>query len=868
MKPNTSTQKALLVKTVLHSQYLVLDRMKKFLDQILGSNRYTIKVRSGSFVLYSQRKLSTGEIERLHKNSQEYEMIKDENAVLDPMSDANKSRPQPLTGINKHSTPVASISSSSPPNYLSQQSNTERGTFNKGPRQDVFDLMPCYHSSGSNVQWFDTTMTGNSTIFRGLKIRSLSDERSTTGLYDFEIEAGQTSNIFVVQGQLMSFAPGTHKDGVQKFAIKRLKEKTKLDDFLREYDKLTQVKSLRHPNIVDTLAVFKDESGGVQRYNFVFPLALTNLKRLFRGDKVNVSGTQKSSLWSQIGGLASAVAYLHESRTAHRDIKPSNILVYESHGTDQLELKLTDFGLAVDLSNALAWQEGSADVMSALNYNAPEIRSAFSKTGQNKNGLHSLPSPQQLLSNDIWKLGCVFTELAVFVTRGSVGVSRFRDSIITETANVSSDSFSDVRFDDGERIKAEVLASIDVLASDTPEVSQLQPILLKMLSEALSRPPARAVCQYLTQHASFFGTYPFFDGMRHVRFESRHQNTEIGMFDKCRLMLEARMDSCIDWWPLPKVTRPFQKGDVEVMWRPGKEELSAILNENEARRYKAVCFPALRNGDPVLPRFNTQTTTATATSGTSHSGQTPASPSLQNIGTISTQGSSVPKPQSASPTTRELYWCIDEVFSEPRQTMRRPIPVQLALTDEELYETTNKAFGASVGSLLNRWFLNFLSWKCCVGVDFIKFYIVMNDEDQVFREKTELPPQENLEYDHGIMEPQDVQMKLAAIQIVNGLRDPKSVRGKKDMIRMIPKKTIPPDFQKRMGAYGWGIYAEMGWSLKRMLWWLVFCFVATSIFVVIWLACISKTDLQNAFVPSTIVLGVFTIVLGMAQMLG
>ncbi|KAK2766330.1 serine/threonine protein kinase [Colletotrichum kahawae] len=111
-------------------------------------------------------------------------------------------------------------------------------------------------------------------------------------------------------------------------------------------------------------------------------------------------------------------------------------------------------------------------------------------------------------------------------------------------------------------------------------------------------------------------------------------------------------------------------------------------------------------------------------------------------------------------------------------------------------------------------------------------------------------------------------MKLAAIQIVNGLRNPKSVREKKDMIRIIPKKTIPPDSQKRIGACGWGMYAEMGWALKTILWWLIFCFVSTSIFVVIWLACISKTDLQNAFVPATIVLGVFTLVLGLAQTLG
>lgn len=69
------------------------------------------------------------------------------------------------------------------------------------------------------------------------------------------------------------------------------------------------------------------------------------------------------------------------------------------------------------------------------------------------------------------------------------------------------------------------------------------------------------------QHTSFFGTYPLFDGVRHVRFQSPDRNTEIGMFDKYRLMLEARMNSCIDWWPLPEVTRPLQKGDVEVLWR-------------------------------------------------------------------------------------------------------------------------------------------------------------------------------------------------------------------------------------------------------------------------------------------------------------
>ncbi|KAF6819822.1 serine/threonine protein kinase [Colletotrichum plurivorum] len=246
--------------------------------------------------------------------------------------------------------------------------------------------------------------------------------------------------------------------------------------------------------------------------HFRLPSAI--LKRLFRGDQ----GTEESiisrndSLWSEFVGLASAVAYLHESsHTAHRDIKPSNVLVYVDERTGALDMKLTDFGLSIGLGDASTWQEGSADQRSALVYDAPEVRSIYLTSKEGKKQL--VPTPKQLLSYDVWKLGCVLTELSFFIVGGSEGVTRFRESIVTEHHNVVTDSFGDLRptgphFDDGERVKPQVLDSVQGLAQESHYVDQIQSILCAMLGESSTRPTARVVAQDLdkvtvTPHPKF-----------------------------------------------------------------------------------------------------------------------------------------------------------------------------------------------------------------------------------------------------------------------------------------------------------------------------------------------------------------------------
>lgn len=266
--------------------------------------------------------------------------------------------------------------------------------------------------------------------------------------------------------------------------------------FVSEYEALRRANELNHPNIVETLSVFKYEESGLQYFNFAFPLALGNLKRLFRGDYDAEQSVQEAcgSLWHQYAPVTSALAYLHDSmNTAHRDIKPSNILVYPSKSPGDLILKITDFGLAVDLTKAVSWEHGTLAAQSALTYDSPEMP---------KENSARIPSAKELLSNDVWKLGCVFTEMTAFLTSGSRGIVDFRNHITTTEGKIRSDFFNDTRFDDGEKVKPEVLEWMDNISASGVaggRASQLNPILKKMLAKSVERPSATEVFSALAK---------------------------------------------------------------------------------------------------------------------------------------------------------------------------------------------------------------------------------------------------------------------------------------------------------------------------------------------------------------------------------
>lgn len=285
-----------------------------------------------------------------------------------------------------------------------------------------------------------------------------------------------------------------------KIAIKCLKTTTSFSQFKAEFLALCRTEFINHPNIVSYLGCFRKEESGLQALYFMFPQALGNLKRLFRGDYNRDGILQRScdSLWKQYAGLASAVAYLHVSlNTAHRDIKPSNILIYQvefpKSSNQDLVLKLTDFGLSLDLTNVPSFEYGSLALQSKMTYDPPELQKDrpinMKSTGQVK-----IPSRKELLSGDIWNLGCVFTELTSYLVRGgSEGVSGFRNHITTTEENVQSDYFNDTRFDDGERVKPEVLQWLEDISNLDRRARRIEPLLRKMLASSADRPKAEDV---------------------------------------------------------------------------------------------------------------------------------------------------------------------------------------------------------------------------------------------------------------------------------------------------------------------------------------------------------------------------------------
>ncbi|KAH6863092.1 kinase-like domain-containing protein [Alternaria alternata] len=101
-------------------------------------------------------------------------------------------------------------------------------------------------------------------------------------------------------------------------------------------------------------------------------------------------------IYSQIGCLLSAVAYLHSQSIRHKDIKPSNILL------SQGRLWLSDFGLARDFSDLV--ESGSDGGAGTARYKAPEVAD-LELSGR---------------ASDMFSLGCVLLETMVFDQDGSL----------------------------------------------------------------------------------------------------------------------------------------------------------------------------------------------------------------------------------------------------------------------------------------------------------------------------------------------------------------------------------------------------------------------------------------------------------------
>lgn len=138
---------------------------------------------------------------------------------------------------------------------------------------------------------------------------------------------------------------------------------------------------LLHHNIVEVYDVDETEQ---QQYIVMEYVKGTDLKSFIQ-QHAPLSLELTVSIMSQI---LSAIEIAHKNRIIHRDIKPQNILI-----TDRNEVKITDFGIAIALSDTSITQTNT--LLGSVHYLSPEQARGSSATTK----------------SDIYALGVVLYEL-------------------------------------------------------------------------------------------------------------------------------------------------------------------------------------------------------------------------------------------------------------------------------------------------------------------------------------------------------------------------------------------------------------------------------------------------------------------------
>ncbi|PVH76106.1 kinase-like protein [Cadophora sp. DSE1049] len=616
-----------------------------------------------------------------------------------------------------------------------------------------------------------------------------------------------------------------------------------------------------HPNIVRILKAFSDEKDHVVVYNFIFPLAIGNLKELFLADLGKETSVSKlvSTLWLQFEGLGSGVSHLHENGIAHRDIKPSNVLLYQDSSPSRLTAKIADFGLAVGTQDNPKFEVGSVDAKSALKYADPEMRTRSSgpETSQNP------PTREELWKADIWTLGAVYTEMLSYLVRGPTGVTEFRNFITTTKNNLTSDQISDSMYDDGIKVKAQVLEWLNTLANWENRAGEIVPLIQSMLNESSKRPTASIVVERLS------------NVIRLVRFTPWTHVPKPGYTDSWKVRLEEKLGAPIDWKPFASVKRACSPGMTRVLWEWYDEWLEMDLPQDKAEQYRKSCKPlsqitAQDRGHPVESFDGSGSTIAPEHPNAPTSTQGDLSSASSSTTGPSSQA--LPLSRGAVPGTnhfREIYWCVDIPWSERRVTYLMALKVDgLSGNGEDgricddmtlckvLLQSYNKIRGFR-GTLL--------SWKTCVDLRFIKFARIYTDSAEVSGLKVELPPSKD--YDYELISPDEVHMNIASKQILRGFSKREWGYHLTTTLSLIPKKK-DSTLNFNMGSQGWGLHAIEGFSLTKILIWVAVLNGVGIAFVVLWLVFVSKTDLQNAFVPVTYFMTVILLGLAVPQLLG
>ncbi|XP_046660050.1 LOW QUALITY PROTEIN: cyclin-dependent kinase-like 1 [Homalodisca vitripennis] len=267
------------------------------------------------------------------------------------------------------------------------------------------------------------------------------------------------------------------------------------------------MKSLKHPNLVNLLEVFRRKRKLHLVFEFCEHTVLHELERYPQGCPETMV---RSISWQILQG----VAYCHQHNCIHRDVKPENILL-----TAQGVVKLCDFGFARIMSPG----ENYTDYVATRWYRAPELLVGDT--------LYGPPV-------DVWAIGCVFAELVrgealwpgksdvdqLYLIRRTLGDLTQRHMLIFK----SNEFFAGITLPQPD--------SLEPLHEKLPKHALGDPNILDFLHKCLDKEPSkRWTCEQLLTHP-YFNNFHFklpdqeleeFEKLRKHRDRSRNSSYSI-----------------------------------------------------------------------------------------------------------------------------------------------------------------------------------------------------------------------------------------------------------------------------------------------------------------------------------------------------